>query len=111
MSTGPHALAAALIAVLLGSIPSALAAPKAEYRFTAAPGERVDNVAVVDTEGRRLPLLEAAGTRGLVLVIRDAECPVSQRYAPRVKAMAHDPRFKGYAFAYVDVTPHDREAA
>jgi hypothetical protein len=112
MSTGPHALAAGLIAVLLGSMPSAaLAAAKAEYRFTAAPGERVDSVAVVDTDGRRMPLLEAAGPSGLVLVVRDAECPVSQRYAPLVRAMSRDSRFAGYAFAYVDVTPHDGDAA
>ncbi len=81
------------------------------YAFGFDPGERVPNVAFTDADGRRGTLSELGGRAGMVLVVRDAECPVAQRYAPRLAELEREYGPKGFTFAYVDVTPHTRADA
>src|SRR5207253_853711 len=73
--------------------------------FGFAPGEQVADFAFRDVDGRTGTLTELMGRRGLVLAIRDAECPVSTRYAPRLAEMEKEWGARGFAFAYLDVTP------
>ena len=95
--------------------PASSAAPDrstaALLSFGFEPGERVADVRFTDVAGVPGVLSALAGKAGAVLVVRDAECPVSQRYAPRLAELEKAYGAKGFAFAYVDVTPHDRAAA
>ena len=79
--------------------------------FGFAPGERVADMTITDVDGRRGTLTGLAGAAGAVLVVRDAECPVTQRYSPRLVELEKEYGPKGYAFAYIDVTPHSATAA
>lgn len=79
--------------------------------FGFEPGERVADARFTDVAGAPGVLSALAGKAGAVIVVRDAECPVSQRYAPRLAELEKAYGPKGYTFAYVDVTPHDRAAA
>ncbi|MEP6999094.1 MAG: hypothetical protein ABI969_01365, partial [bacterium] len=102
MSASPRAL---LVALSTLSIPGATLAaqhampaahsasaatsaitPKAAgyYSFGFRPGERVADVSVTDVDGKKVTLAGLAGSTGAVIVIRDAECPVTQRYSPRL---------------------------
>jgi mono/diheme cytochrome c family protein/peroxiredoxin len=81
------------------------------YSFGFAPGERVADITVTDIDGGRRTLAGLAGATGAVLVIRDAECPVTQRYSPRLTELEKQYGPKGFAFVYVDVTPHSASDA
>lgn len=39
-------------------------------------------------------------------MVRDTECPVSQRYEPRLAELQREYGARGYAFVLLDVTPH-----
>ena len=84
---------------------------KGYYSFGFSPGERVPDLTVADVDGKRSTLAAFAGSTGAVFVIRDAECPVTQRYSPRLAELEQEYGSKGYRFAYVDVTPHSRDSA
>ena len=81
------------------------------YSFGFMPGERVADVAVTDLNGKRTTLAGLAGSAGAVIVVRDAECPATQRYSPRLAEFEKEYGPRGYTFTYVDVTPHDAAAA
>jgi mono/diheme cytochrome c family protein len=81
------------------------------YSFGFLPGERVADVTVTDIAGKRTTLAGLAGTTGAVLVIRDVECPVTQRYSPRLAELEKEFGPKGYTFTYIDVTPHTKAEA
>jgi mono/diheme cytochrome c family protein len=81
------------------------------YAVGHNPGERVPDVSFMDVDGRRGSLHALAGRAGVVLIVRDAECPVSQRYSPRIAEMEKTWGARGYTFAYVDITPHSRAEA
>lgn len=93
------------------SHPSSSATAAAYYSFGFAPGERVVDLPVVDVNGRRATLGSLAGSTGAVLIVRDAECPATQRYSLRMAELEREYGPRGFTFAYVDVTPHDRAAA
>jgi hypothetical protein len=99
--------------LLLLARPIAAQSPAAHYiAFGFEPGERVPDARIVDVDGTPGVLSAVgAGSRGAVIAFRDAECPVSQRYAPRLAEMERAYGAKGFRFVYVDVTPHDRAAA
>ncbi len=78
----------------------------AYYSFGFLPGERVADVSLTDVEGKKTTLAGLTGKSGAVLIIRDAECPVTQRYSPRMAELEKEFTPKGYTFTYVDVTPH-----
>ena len=81
------------------------------YSFGFMPGERVADITVSDVAGKRTTLAGLAGKSGAVLVIRDAECPVTQRYSPRLSELEKEYGPKGYTFTYIDVTPHTKAEA
>ncbi|MEP6491555.1 MAG: redoxin domain-containing protein [bacterium] len=84
-------------------------APSTKYLSSGfAPGERVPDVAFTDAKGKRGRLATLGATLGTVVIVRDAECPVSQRYSPRMAEFEKEYGAKGYQFVYVDVTPHTR---
>jgi hypothetical protein len=64
-----------------------------------------------DISGKPGVLSSIAGTRGAVVIVRDAECPVSQRYAPRIAEMEKSYGAKGFNFVYLDATPHSVKEA
>lgn len=82
----------------------ALATVLSAYGFL--PGERVEDLRVQDTQGKVTTVLGLKGAKGTVLIMYDTECPVSQRYEPRLRELAAAYRDKGFNVALVDVTPH-----
>ncbi|MEO7521552.1 MAG: redoxin domain-containing protein [Gemmatimonas sp.] len=74
--------------------------------FGYRPGERVPDTRFTDISGKPGVLSAIAGTRGAVVVVRDAECPVSQRYSPRLAELEKSYGAKGFNFVYIDATPH-----
>ena len=123
-----RALFAGLSALTLGGLPlsaqqgehgirdamPASAVPKTTagyYSFGFRPGERVADVAITDVDGKKATLSALSGAVGAVIVVRDAECPVTQRYSPRLVELEKEFGPKGYTFTYVDVTPHSRADA
>ena len=104
---GSHAMLASAPAATPHRAPTAAG----YYSFGFMPGERVADVSITDVNGKRSTLAGLTGTSGAVLVIRDAECPVTQRYSPRLAELEKEFGPKGYNFAYVDVTPHSRAEA
>ena len=102
------ALAAQAPASLQKNTPKrAVAAPYFSFGF--APGERVADVSITDVDGKKTTLAGLAGSAGAVIIIRDSECPVTQRYSPRMAELEKEYSGKGYTFTYVDVTPHTRD--
>jgi thiol-disulfide isomerase/thioredoxin len=86
---------------------SGAASAAAHYvAFGYRPGERVADTRFTDIAGKPGVLSAIAGTRGAVVIVRDAECPVSQRYAPRIAEMEKAYGAKGFNFVYIDATPH-----
>ena len=102
---------------MLTALPGLAKAPSPARYFSYGykPGERVADVKFKDVAGKSGVLSALAGTgkgdRGVVIVMRDAECPVSQRYAPRLAEYEKRYAAKGFRFVYIDVTPYSRDAA
>lgn len=82
--------------------------PKVSLAFE--PGRRVEPVEFSDLAGRKMRLDKTAGKVGTIVVTRDTECPVSQRYERRLTDLAK--RFRGgFDLILLDLTPHsDGEA-
>lgn len=85
---------------------AALALSVALSTYGFVPGERVEDLPVRDTHGQAATVHALKGSKGAVLITYDTECPVSQRYEPRLRELAAAYRDKGFNFALVDVTPH-----
>lgn len=79
--------------------------------FGSRPGERVPDVAVTTPGGEPTSLLKLKGRAGLVIVTRDTECPVSQRYVPRLDELASRYEARGFRFVLLDITPHSIDEA
>ncbi len=92
-------------ALMISTAQGAAPTPRV-YNYGASPDERAPDVEVVAINGATTMLSALRGSRGTVLVIWDQECPVSQRYLPRVLDFARKYRNRGYTFVLVDVTPH-----
>jgi peroxiredoxin len=75
------------------------------------PGELVPDVSAPRVTGGSATLRSLARGHGAVVITRDVDCPVSQRYMPRIAEMAKRYREAGLRFVLLDVTPHDRAAA
>jgi hypothetical protein len=106
----PALTACALHAAEVAQKPAPLPSPRA-YTHGHEPGDRTPDLALIDVDGARSTLHGLAGKLGLVLVTLDAECPVSQRYRPRLAELARRYAPRGFAFAILDLTPHSlREA-
>src|SRR5262245_8719927 len=73
-------------------------------------GAKIGPLDFVDT--RFLPrstseLTEPPGTRALVLALIAVDCPVAQRYLPRLAALEREYRPRGARFAALGVAPSD----
>ena len=76
------------------------------------PGERVADTRYTDLDGKPGVLNSAgANLKGSIIIFRDAECPVSQRYSPRVAELEKRYAAKGWQFIHVDITPHSKAEA
>jgi thiol-disulfide isomerase/thioredoxin len=99
-----------------GMVRSVANAPAPRYvAYGFAPGERVADVKFKDADGKSGVLSALAGTsatdHGVVIVMRDSGCPVSQRYSPRLAELERAYGPQGIRFVYVDVTPYSRADA
>ena len=69
--------------------------------------EMIPNVEVEDVEGRAARLTDLMGRAGLVIVVRDVDCPVSKRYGPRLAKLEATYAGRGLSFAFVNPTRHN----
>jgi hypothetical protein len=76
-----------------------------------SPGERVPAVTYTDLTGGRGALDKPRSKQGTVVIVRDVECPVSQRYDARVATLAKRFGARGFDFVIADTTPHDEAEA
>lgn len=70
-------------------------------------GEWIPDLPWVDRSGKEATLSSAAGERGLVVALRDVDCPLSKRYAPRLAAMEGELAELGFGLLYVGVQPRE----
>jgi peroxiredoxin len=70
-------------------------------------GRRIPDLEFTDTDGKTGRLSDYADKRGLVIVTRDAFCPVSVRIGHKTARLEKEYRSKGIAFLYVDMSPTD----
>jgi hypothetical protein len=93
-------------------LPVARAAATAGYfSYGFNPGERVADVKFRDIAGKTSVLSALGAQRGTIVIMRDAECPVTMRYSPRMAELEAEYMAKGFQFVYVDVTPHSSSDA
>jgi len=95
------------LSVLSGLLAAGTAAAVTSFE----PGDRLPDLTYSDIEGHVGRLSGLSGLRGLVLITRDTECPVSQRYVLRIAELAKTAGARGFNFAVLDVTPHSRTEA
>ena len=82
-----------------------MATAAAQFSYGFEPGERVPDVPVTLPDGKTASLRNIGGAQGAVLITRDSECPVAQRYMPRIAEIAQEAAGKGFTLMIVDVTP------
>ena len=119
MSTLLHRTSAAAAALSLIALTPALAAlsssggDDARMAYKEAPreldrdaprvGAWIADHELVDVAGRRTSLSKVAGKNGLVIALRDPECPLSKRYSPRLKELEADLARLGFGVLYLNV--------
>ena len=64
-------------------------------------GQKIKDVPFEHLYGGKGAFYEETGKVGTVVVVRDPECPVSQRYGPRVAKLARSYTEKGFSFIYI----------
>jgi hypothetical protein len=69
-------------------------------------GDRVNDITFKDIDGISSALSKPSTSQATIVVVRDSECPVSQRYSPRLAELEQAYGPKGFGFIYIDVTPH-----
>ncbi len=72
----------------------------------AGIGKKIADVPFFELQGQRSSLHRLAGNKGMVVVVRDPECPVSRRYGPRIAAMARNYSDKGFSFVFIYLNEH-----
>jgi hypothetical protein len=93
------------LALLLG--PAVAAEPTGAPLERDRRNEMIPNLAVEDVDGGAARLGDLMGERGLVIVMRDADCPVSKRYGPRLAGLEAAYARQGLPFAFVNPTRHN----
>ncbi|MFG0329575.1 MAG: redoxin family protein [Phycisphaerales bacterium] len=75
-------------------------------------GRLIPEVEFSDLEGVRSRLSEVVNDRPAVIVVRDVGCPNGKKLAPRIAQLEAEYADAGLlSFLYVNVSPHDSEAA
>ena len=64
-------------------------------------GKSIPNLDLHDVEGNKHALHSNNRIKGMVIVVRDPECPVSKRYGPRISSMAQHYRSAGFGFVFI----------
>lgn len=72
----------------------------------AGIGNRISDIPFFELQGQASSLHKLAGSKGMVVVVRDPECPVSKRYGPRIAAMARNYSDKGFSFVFIYLNEH-----
>lgn len=65
-------------------------------------GEQIEDLAFTNLDGSRGRLSDLARCRALVVAVDDIGCPVSNRYAPSLNALAHEYETAGACFVRVN---------
>ncbi|MFT7671284.1 MAG: hypothetical protein ACI8X5_004001, partial [Planctomycetota bacterium] len=76
-------------------------APKVLGNDAPRVGEWILNLEFAVLGGGRSSFEEVAGERGLVVVMRDPECPLSKKYSPRLRELESEAQKMGLPFLYV----------
>jgi hypothetical protein len=90
-----------------------LAGPTVEVEPAPGPTDRdrldemIPDLEVRDVEGGRARLAGLLGSRGLVIAVRDVNCPLSKRYGPRLARLESAYAALGLPFVYLNPTRHD----
>jgi MBOAT, membrane-bound O-acyltransferase family/AhpC/TSA family/Copper type II ascorbate-dependent monooxygenase, C-terminal domain len=93
------------LVLLVGPAPAA--EPEAARLERDRVNEMIPNVEVEDVEGRAARLGDLIGKAGLVIVVRDVDCPVSKRYGPRLAKLEATYAPQGLPFAFLNPTRHN----
>lgn len=64
------------------------------------------DIRFVDLDGRAGSLRHSGTKAGSIVIVRDIECPVFQRYLPRIVDIAKRYGAQGYEIVVLDMTPH-----
>jgi hypothetical protein len=68
-------------------------------------GRTIPDLVVHGIDERHRRLYDLGGSRGMIVVIRDPDCPVSRRYAARITRLAR--QFLGQGFRFVFIYPSE----
>ena len=103
----------------IGATLAPLATATQELEYQKAPkvlghdapriGEWIANVEFETAAGGASNLAATFGEKGLVIAMRDPECPLSKKYSPRLKGLEAEIQDMGFGFLYVGMDT--REAA
>src|SRR5687767_983741 len=70
-------------------------------------GEWIPDLAFADLAGAESKLSAVAAANGLVIALRDVDCPLSKRYAPRLAELEAELQKLGFGLLYVGVQPRE----
>lgn len=99
--------AGALVSIPLAAGHRVVAGNEHYLSYGFMPGERVTDARFTDLAGRSFQLTApGANARGTIVLFRDAECPVAQRYSPRMAELEKRYMPRGWQVVHIDVTPH-----
>jgi hypothetical protein len=104
---GPTPVAAepAMISPPSGRIPAVYLGPRVLAPAEEGIGRLIPDLVLHGIDGKPSRLHDAGGRLGTVIVVRDPECPVSRRYAPRVAQLAR--QFTDADFGFVFIYPSE----
>ena len=89
-----------------GRVPAIWLGPQELDPLQVGIGRQIPGLEVRSIDGRSHRLHRVPGRRGTVIVVRDPGCPVSQRYRPRISALAR--QFGEQGFEFVFIYPNDK---
>ena len=70
-------------------------------------GEWIPDLAFTSLDGSAGRLSDVAGEHGLVIALRDVDCPLSKRYSPRLVELEGELEGRGFGLLYVGVQPRE----
>src|SRR5687768_16428662 len=70
-------------------------------------GEWIEDLEFTALDGASARLSQVAGERGLVIALRQLECPLSKRYAPRLAELESELEARGFGLLLVGVQPRE----
>lgn len=97
----------AALALLLAAVEPLAEAPRLLDPREMRVGERVADLAFEDLDGRKGTLAEEAGGGLLVVAMSSAGCPLSRKYAPRLRSIEEEFAGRGVTFLLVSPLPDE----